>query len=226
MEINSNNALSRILSENALKDPNEGASKRTELGRDAFLKLLVAQLQNQDPTNPQENGEFVAQLAQFSQLEESQKLSGSFEKFATAFQSTQHLQATSLVGRPVHVKTDFTMLGETGAVSVLAQFDNAVQSANLSVYNQSGELVDNFSLGQQSAGQKEFIWTGFDANEERFPAGNYFFQVNVSNAGVNQDVPIFLSANVNSVTIERGGSLTLNLAGVGKVSMADIIQIN
>lgn len=226
MEINSNSALSRILSENALKDPNEGAGKRNELGRDAFLKLLVAQLQNQDPTNPQENGEFVAQLAQFSQLEESQKLSSSFEKFATAFQSTQHLQATSLVGRPVHVKTDFTMLSDSGAVSVLAEFDNAVQSASLSVYNQSGELVDSFALGQQSAGRKEFIWTGYDANDERFPPGNYFFQVNVSNAGINEDVPIYLSANVNSVTIESGGSLTLNLAGVGKVSMADIIQIN
>lgn len=226
MEIgNSNNALNRVLDEYA-HAKEKTTSKNNELGRDAFLKLLVAQLENQDPTKPEENGEFIAQLAQFSQLEETQKMGGNFAQFASAFQSTQHLQATSLVGRPVHVESDFSLLGESGGISVLADFKQAAQSASLTVYNKGGEIVDSFELGQQSEGQQEFIWTGTDANDERFPPGNYYFEVSASSGGESSGVPVYLSANVNSVTIEASGALTLNLAGIGKVSMDDIIQIN
>ncbi|MEX0739739.1 MAG: flagellar hook assembly protein FlgD [Pseudohongiella sp.] len=226
MEIgNNNNALNRVLTEYAPAEEKTAPANK-ELGRDAFLKLLIAQLENQDPTKPEENGEFIAQLAQFSQLEETQKLGGNFEEFASAFQSTKHLQATSLVGRPVHVESEFSPLGESGAISVLAEFDEAVQSASLTVYNKGGEIVDSFELGQQPAGRQEFIWTGTDANDERFPPGDYYFEVSSSGGEEASSVPVYLSANVNSVTIESGGALTLNLAGIGKVSMDDIIQIN
>lgn len=225
MEIGNNNALNRVLDEYA-HAKEKTAPNNNELGRDAFLKLLVAQLENQDPTKPEENGEFIAQLAQFSQLEETQKMGGNFEQFASAFQSAQHLQATSLVGRPVHVESDFSLLGESGGISVLADFEQAAQSASLTVYNKGGEIVDSFELGEQSEGQQEFIWTGTDANDERFPPGNYYFEVSASSSGESSGVPVYLSANVNSVTIESSGALTLNLAGIGKVSMDDIIQIN
>lgn len=226
MELNANSALSRVLGEYSLPEAQTAPDPKKSLGRDEFLKLLIAQLENQDPTSPQENGEFVAQLAQFSQLEESQKMSQSFVDFSSTFQSTQHLQATSLVGRPVHVESNETFLGAEGAISVLADFSDASQSSTLAVYNSMGELVDKFELGQQSQGRKEFIWTGMDANDERFPHGMYTFEVQASNAGVNETLPTYLSANVNSVTIEPGGKLTLNLAGVGPKSMSDIVQIN
>jgi flagellar basal-body rod modification protein FlgD len=224
MEINRNDALSRVLADYALPEKKKTPSQ--ELGRDEFLKLLIAQLENQDPTSPQDNGEFVAQLAQFSQLEESQKITQSFEQFSSAFQSTQHLQATSLVGRPVHVQSDVTMLTDSGSVSVLADFDNAVQSANLTVYDKSGKLVDAFELGPQQAGKQEFYWTGTDASDQRYPPGEYRFELSANIGGVTEAVPTYLSANVNSVTIEKSGNLTLNLAGVGSVSMSDVIQIN
>ena len=226
MELNGNNALSRVLSDYALPEPQKGSDNKKALGRDEFLKLLIAQLEHQDPTNPQDNGEFVAQLAQFSQLEESQKMSSSFNQFASAFQSTQHLQATSLVGRPVHVKSSEAMLGSSGAISVLADFNTAVQASTLSVYNRNGELVDKFALGEQTEGRKEFIWTGSNANDERYPTGMYRFEVTSAVAGETVVQPVYLSANVNSVKIEAGGKLTLNLAGLGPRSMADIVQIN
>lgn len=223
-EINSTSALDRILSEYAL--PQEPKTRSNDLGKDAFLRLLVAQLQNQDPTNPQENGEFIAQLAQFSQLEESQKMSQSFQQFSDAFQSTQHLQATSLVGRPVHVQSDTTFLGESNAVSVVADFPAPASSVGLSVHNSRGELVDFYDLGSQPSGRNEFIWTGRDGNDQRFETGQYSFRLTASNGGETSDVPLYLSANVNSVTIEKNGSLTLNLAGLGPRSMSDVIQIN
>jgi len=77
-EIGDTGALGSILNEYAVIEP----PKTNELGRDEFLKLLVVQLQNQNPLDPQKNGDFIAQLAQFSSLEEQQKLSNGFEDFA------------------------------------------------------------------------------------------------------------------------------------------------
>jgi len=213
---------SSVLDDLSIKD----TQKDKELGRDEFLKLLVAQLENQDPMNPQENGDFVAQLAQFSSLEEAKNLTQSFDGFAANFQSSQHLQATSLVGRPVHVASDNTLLGSEGAISVLAEIPADADGATLRVFNTSGGLVDNFDLGAISPGRNEFVWTGEDANGQRYPAGVYKFEVNTNKDGVAERAPIYLSSNVNSVTIEPGGSLTLNLAGIGPTPMSDVIQIN
>lgn len=225
-EIGDNSALSKVLADYSLADRGKEAVKNNDMGRSEFLKLLVAQLENQDPTKPQENGEFVSQLAQFSSLEEQQKMSTSFSDFSTSFQSTQHLQATSLVGRPVHVLSDVTALSETGGVSVIADIPQATGHAQLNVFNSSGSKVDSFELGPQPEGRAEFLWTGFDANDQRFPPGMYSFSVEVPEDGKSKALPIFLSANVNSVTIEPGGGLTLNLAGVGPTPLADVVQIN
>jgi len=226
-EVSGSTALSRVLDQYSVSGQ-DGAEKPNgkDLGRNEFLKLLVAQLENQDPTEPQDNGEFIAQLATFSSLEEQQNMSRSFQDFASAFQSSQHLQATSLVGRPVHVASSVTALGETGVVSVIADIPRSTNSATLTVQNRSGEVVDSFELGPQQEGQQEFIWTGKNAEGERFPSDLYSFRVIVDDDGEAAAVPTFLSANVNSVTIEPGGALTLNLAGIGPTPLADVKQIN
>lgn len=221
-------ALSKVLADYSLTKRQEETQKSNDMGRNEFLRLLVAQLENQDPTKPQDNGEFVAQLAQFSSLEEAQKMTASFEGFSSAFQSSQHLQATSLVGRPVHVKTDKTALLETGAISVIAELPRSTDHAQLSVYTSSGALLETFDLGAQQEGRSEFIWTGLDANNQRFPSDEYTFRVMIPDASGDgaEQVTTYLSANVNSVTIEPGGSLTLNLAGVGPTPLSEVIQIN
>lgn len=223
----SGSALSRVLDDYSLSS-RSGADepKSKELGRNEFLKLLVAQLENQDPTEPQDNGEFIAQLAQFSSLEEQQNMAKSFDNFASSFQSSQHLQATSLVGRPVHVRSNVTALGDAGGVSIIAEVPHSTGSATLRVQDRNGAIVDSFELGPQPAGNQEFIWTGLDANDQRFPSDLYSFSVTVDDGGEVSEVPVFLSANVNSVTIEPGGSLTLNLAGIGPTPLAEVKQIN
>lgn len=222
MEANSVGTLGAFLDEHALREQ----PKEQQLGRDEFLKLLVAQLENQDPLSPSDNGEFVAQLAQFSSLEEAQKLSKGFENFTDTFMSSQHLQATSMVGRPVHVESEVTLLGNEGAISILADMPGEVADASLSVYDEAGALVDNFNLGSQNRGRAEFVWTGEDANGQRFPPGVYRFEVQVNQGEELSSLPTFLSSNVNSVTIEPGGALTLNLAGIGPTPISEVIQIN
>ncbi|MER2262368.1 MAG: flagellar hook assembly protein FlgD [Psychrobacillus sp.] len=78
------------------------------LGKDEFLKILMAQLQNQDPTNPMKDNEFIAQMAQFSSLEQMTNLTNAFEKFADAQQQTQMIEYSNFVGKQVkwHELTD------------------------------------------------------------------------------------------------------------------------
>ncbi|MEK5039546.1 flagellar hook assembly protein FlgD [Sporosarcina sp. FSL K6-3457] len=94
------------------------------LGKDDFMKLLIAQLQNQDPTNPMKDNEFIAQMAQFSALEQTMNLAKSFEKFAEAQTQAQMIQYTSFVGKNVawhELKLDEqgnTVTGEDGKLVV------------------------------------------------------------------------------------------------------------
>lgn len=71
------------------------------LGKDDFMKLLIAQLQNQDPTNPMKDNEFIAQMAQFSSLEQTMNLAKSFEKFAEAQNQSQLIQYNSFIGKEI-----------------------------------------------------------------------------------------------------------------------------
>lgn len=88
--------------------------KSNELGRDAFLKLMLAQMENQDPTNPTANEDMVAQMAQFSQVENMEELNRSFATLSNSLLSGQALQATSLVGRSVSAPSGTAILQPNG----------------------------------------------------------------------------------------------------------------
>ena len=91
---------SDVLSQYQLKQQN-GGQGTSELGRNEFMELMLAQLKNQNPLEPQDNGAFISQLAQFSSLEEMQNLSGTVEDVVGQFRSTQALQASAMVGKTV-----------------------------------------------------------------------------------------------------------------------------
>ena len=84
------------------------------LGKDEFLKILMTQLQNQDPTNPMKDNEFIAQMAQFSSLEQMTNLTNAFEKYAGAQEQTQMIEYSNFVGKQVKWHELTSKLGEDG----------------------------------------------------------------------------------------------------------------
>ncbi|RZA13333.1 MAG: flagellar biosynthesis protein FlgD, partial [Proteobacteria bacterium] len=109
----SNNSAVQDLFNSKVKDASnnvanvsKAATGNQALGKDAFLQLLVTQLKNQNPLSPQDNGAFVAQLAQFSSLEGINTLNDSVNNISSNFSSSQALQASSLVGRSIITQTD------------------------------------------------------------------------------------------------------------------------
>jgi|SRR5688572_4424812 len=220
------------------KKTKETGKGSDELGQKAFLQLMITQLENQDPLSPQENGEFIAQLAQFSSVESLDRMNNNFDNFTQNFVANQALQASSLVGTSVSVATDSTALYEGSAVAALVEVPTSTEDLQLDIYSPSGQLLDSIDIGSATAGELAFRWNGSQAevngkvldwkssHENGLPPGTYKFAFTTSVDGKPTQLKSFLSANVNSVTVGANGGLTLNLAGVGAVNLADVKQFN
>lgn len=214
---------SAVLDQYAIKNNTSATSGKSELGKDEFLKLLVAQLNNQDPLSPQENGEFIAQMAQFSTVEGIGNLNTSMEEMLSSSQSTQALQASSLVGRKVIATTDKSVVDTTQTMKGSVNLTSSTSNLAVNVYNASGEKVGRVELGQQSAGQVSFMWDGKDASGNVLPPGTYKFEAQASVDGTNIAMSTNLPANVDSVTLgQNGGEMTLNLAGIGAMPLSSV----
>ncbi|MFT6435201.1 MAG: flagellar basal-body rod modification protein FlgD [Candidatus Azotimanducaceae bacterium] len=210
-----------LLAELAIKP----ATESKELDKNAFLELMVAQMNNQDPLSPQDNGEFIAQLAQFSSVEGIDNLNSTVDSLATSMQSSQALQASALVGRTVHIATDQSHLTQEGVVTGSIKLDSSTNNLIVSISNASGELVKQVELGNQSRGDVRFLWNGQDSEGNRLPQGNYSFRAEASTAGVTSQMEMALSANVDSVSINPDQSVVLNLAGQGAVPLLSVEEI-
>ncbi|AUZ47718.1 MULTISPECIES: flagellar hook assembly protein FlgD [Pseudomonas fluorescens group] len=231
----SNNSAVQDLFNSKVKDASnnvanvsKAATGNQALGKDAFLQLLVTQLKNQNPLSPQDNGAFVAQLAQFSSLEGINTLNDSVNNISSNFSSSQALQASSLVGRSIITQTDKALVDTsksmTGSVAVTA----ATGNVSVKITDKDGNVVRTLDMGAQSAGSSDFIWDGKNDNGEVAPAGTYTFAASTKNdKGDAVALATSLPATVTSVTLSKtGGEMLLNLAGgMGSVKLSQIQTI-
>ncbi len=194
------------------------------LGKDSFLQLLVAQMENQNPLDPQDNTQFVAQLAQFSSLESMNNLNSTVESFMGSYQSSQALQASSLVGRSVIVQSGQALVDTSKSFNGNVVMPANGSNLNIKVYNDSGSVVKTLSLGEWSAGTVDFIWDGVNDKGDPVESGNYTFVAEALIGGEATALPTFLPATVNSVTL-GGGEMHLNLAGMGRVPLSSVQTI-
>lgn len=196
------------------------------LGQSQFLELMITQLQNQDPMKPMESGDFLGQMAQFSTVNGIAELQKSVSAMTEALQSSQALQASTLVGRSAVV--DSSMLSNTGAGEArgLAELPEAAGNVRVQIQNAAGQPVREFTLGQQPAGTLSFNWDGNDANGNALPPGNYPFVVEASINGSTERLSTFAEQRIDSVTLNRdGGAPTLNLDNQQQITLAAVREI-
>lgn len=203
-----------------------GGTGNSELGRGEFMELMLAQLKNQNPLEPQENGEFIAQLAQFSSLEEMQKMSGTVEDVAGQFRSTQALQASAMVGRTVLAPSSVGILGAEGGIRGTIDVPASTGGLRVSIENDKGERVRQIDLGTSEPGVKSFSWDGKDGNGNELPQGRYRVVAEASYPDGPEQLGTMVNANVDSVSLGQNGKITLNLAGMGSIGLSDVRQIN
>ncbi|CAI8876979.1 flagellar basal-body rod modification protein FlgD [Pseudomonas sp. IT-196MI5] len=225
-DILANSSIKTNTTTDGLASATGGATGNQALGKDAFLQLLVTQLKNQNPLEPQDNGAFVAQLAQFSSLEGITTLNNTVSGLASNYNSSQALQASSLVGRSVIAPGDKAVVDTTKSLSGTVVVPSSVASATLKITDAAGKTVRTIDLGSQKAGNASFIWDGKNDGGETVPAGTYTFGATSTIDGQSVALITNLPATVNSVTISQtGGELMLNLAGLGSVALSKVQTI-
>ncbi len=222
--------MNRIDDKNPLAEL--GLARRAEkddpsrLGQEDFLQLMITQLNNQDPFKPMASGEFLTQIAQFSQASGIQELQNSFAELSSALTSNQALQASALVGRQVLVQSEAAVLAAGGAVTGRVALEQSVQSLQVEVLGPAGEVLRRLDLGPQAAGQAPFTWDGRDESGNLLPPGEYTVRAVAGSGGESAAATVLLAARVDSVTLGgAAGGITLNLAGLGQRSLADVREI-
>ena len=199
----------------------QNTQQNKELGKNEFLNLLVAQLNNQNPLEPQGNGEFIAQLAQFSSLEGIQQLNSSVSSMLSSYQSSQALQASSLVGRKVIVPSEKAVVDTSESFKASTILPVSSSNVYVNVYDSAGSVVTRINLGEQAAGNVSFIWDGKDSSGNLMPPGTYKFEAQATYGTETKGLYTLLPANVDSVTLGRN-ELMLNLAGLGSVPLSQV----
>ena len=205
---------------------NDAAASKKELGQDEFFNLMITQLQNQDPFKPMESGDFLGQIAQFSTVNGISELQTSFATLASSLQSSQALQASTMVGREVVVPRDIVTLKKDGKVPLSATLPSESTSVKLTVIDDAGQVVRQALLGPQTAGLLRYDWDGLNDQALRAPAGAYIVQFEATIDGRVQALDTAVRARVDSVTLSRTGLLpTLNINGLGAIDMSEVLEI-
>ena len=226
--MNSINAQEDLFQSLGLSRPQQetrGTSDASELGLDTFLKLMVTQLKNQDPSKPMENNTFLSQIAQFGTVTGLDKVNNQIQDLSTSLTSGQALQAGSLVGREVLVPMEIGTLQPGAAVRGQVELPQASSDVNVRVYDTYGQLVRELPMGSADAGSLQFSWDGINSQGEFMPPGQYRVEVASTEAGKEVVVQPQLFAQVESVSLSGADGLTLNLAGLGPVAFNSVKQI-
>lgn len=209
----------------SLYDTQGQATGKNKLGQDAFMELLVAQLNNQDPMQPMENGEFLSQIAQFTAVTGIQDLQKSFEELSSSLVSNQALQAANLVGHDVLAPTGLGVLTQGGSIRGSVDLDTASARVAVNIYDSAGQLVRSLPLGSQAAGAVQFQWDGLRDDGTYAAPGTYLISAEAEFNGRDEAVEALVANRVDGVTLGRGGSLLLDLAGVGPLEFSQVKQI-
>jgi flagellar basal-body rod modification protein FlgD len=209
-------------SDSPLLDANAKAAKEVEAAADRFLKLLVAQMQNQDPLNPMDNAQVTSQMAQINTVNGIEKLNRSVEALSGQFMQMQALQGAALVGRDVIVAGNLMSIdGDVGQGGF--ELTSAADRVRIEVLNGAGLVIDTLDLGAQGAGRHSFNWP---ANGVQDGAGTRFRVVATSGATALSSSAL-MRDSVTAVSTNPGGdALTLELAHNGPVAYADIKAFN
>jgi flagellar basal-body rod modification protein FlgD len=194
------------------------------LGQEEFLRLMITQLKNQDPTKPLESGEFLGQLAQFGTVSGLASLQDSFQQLAGSLVSNQALQAAGLVGRSVLARSDLVNLEAGGGVNGALDLPVASGDVRVQVVDASGQLIKEISLGAQPSGLARFSWAGDTDSGQIAPPGNYQIFGQYLGAGQVESAETLVNSTVESVSL-RPTVLGIQLRGLGEYAFSSIEEI-
>jgi flagellar basal-body rod modification protein FlgD len=219
--------LSGLPSELLQRPPGAAPPADGELGQEEFFKLMIAQLNNQDPFEPLESGQFLAQIAQFGTVSGIQKLQETMTGLSASITADRSFRAAALLDREVLVDSSTAVLRPEEGLSAAIELQQAVGGVTVEILNGAGARVAAVNLGSRPAGITDIRWNGLDSEGNPFPSGEYRLRAIAQTGSGNTEVSTLGRFAVAGVSISPdGGELRLDLEGGRTVGMDDIRRID
>jgi len=180
------------------------------LGKDDFMKILIAQLQAQDPLAPMEGQEFASQLAQFSSLEQLTNVNTNLESSQAFDLALSNSAALALIGKNVDAPGNTIDLKSGEVENLSFSLDGEAAEVGIDIFDSTGAKVSTVNLGAQKSGLSEYVWSGTDSSGALLPSGNYTFNITASNTSGNfVPVKTFAAGLATDVVFEDGKAFAI-----------------
>lgn len=212
-----NRSTAESLSESA-------SARQANATKEQFLRLLVTQLQHQDPLNPMDAREFTAQLAQFSLVEQALETNQQLKTLNLYEASANNARAVSLIGKEILAQGDKVTISDSGVGQLCFRLLGESAQTQVHVYDPAGRLVRSLDLGKRSSGEHSISWDGLDQQGRTLGQGTYSFQVVAKDSkGKNLEVEQYLRGTVQGATFRQGAtSLLVNNVPVPLGSILEV----
>ena len=191
-----------------------------------FLKLFTTQLQNQNPLDPTKNEAFVAQLAQFSQLEATTNMATQLTTFVTSMAGDRMLSGATMIGKKVAVDDAPVVLSGGQPVQGIIDLPAGAEGMRLEILDSQGNLVREQIAGPQTPGEVTLTWDGMDSSGAAVADGNYAFKATITSAGQTTNPTVKTLATVRSISqVDAKSPLMLQVDGGISVAMSDVKRV-
>jgi flagellar basal-body rod modification protein FlgD len=200
----------------------------SSLGKDDFLKLLTVQLQNQDPLSPMENENLIAQLTQFSSLEQLENINANLEANLeldlVLTQVLNNTAAASLIGKDVVADGNGISLEAEGETEVNFDLAETAERVEVVIRDQAGIVVKRLYGENLAQGRNSITWDGTGLEGDRAPAGDYTFTVEAyDGAGEEVGADTLQVGSITGIKFKDGEAHLV--AGGREISISDVIEI-
>lgn len=201
---------------------------KSQLGKDDFMKLMIAQLKYQDPMNPQDGAAYASQLAQFSSLEQLSNMNTSLESSINAnlqlTQSVNNTMTAALIGKEVKMNTNTIKYNKEDSAKIGYNLASEAATVTVKIYDKSGVLVRTYEPSDKSAGDHTLEWDFKDSTGTKVNAGEYTFKVEAKNLqGSELTMTPWLQGVINGIRFGDAG--TRLVIGNSEYALSDVSEI-
>ncbi|WP_242138188.1 MULTISPECIES: flagellar hook capping FlgD N-terminal domain-containing protein [unclassified Sphingomonas] len=200
-------------------------SSSSSLGTGDFLKLMTAQLNNQDPFSPVDNTQMVAQLAQISSTSGIADMGTTLKAIQDKLGATTPSDALAYVGKTVLTEGSTAYGRSAGGLAGAVELDKDATDVTVSIKDANGQTLNTLSLGAQKAGTATYDWDGKTADGAEAGTGPFTVSVNAANGGASVTSRNLVWAPVAAVSLPASGEPMLTLPGIGQVAASAVRQV-
>lgn len=205
-----------------------GTGTPGELGKDEFLKLMVIQLNYQDPMNPLDATQFSSQLAQFTTVEQLSNLNDLTEQGMQSdmllAQSINNTLSSTIIGKDVKAQTDSIRLQDGVAGEISYELTSEVKEVTLNIRDDSGKLIRSITVKNPGIGEGEIAWNGKNSEGVRVADGEYQVELEVKEPGGNiHSIPAFFIGRIDAVRYSAAGAALI--VNGQQINFGDVLEI-